>query len=156
MTYNEILEQELYNPADVTVRKRAPEGMACFAEGDTITPHYLASPAGCAWMKPDDIVKFGQYVKEQLYEPNQRMQRIFKTYGEEFFDAKTETIHHRGDLPGNPGANAEFYAAMRTGEVFTALSDKPNEASHLYYFSLEQLGREAGLEPEEAGLRPGL
>ena len=70
------------------------------------------------------------------------MKELIIKYGQEFFDSESETISHRGDLPGEPGANAHFSVSLDSGEVFAAVSDKPNLASNLYYFALEQIGRE--------------
>lgn len=139
LDYNDIQQKDLFDRAGVQVHYRAPDD-ACYSEGDHITANFLASPAGCAWMKPSDLVKFGQYVTE-LYQDDE-MKKLITDYGQEFFDPETETISHRGDLPGQPGANAHYSVSLRSGEVFAAVSDKPNLASNLYYFSMEQLGRE--------------
>ena len=139
MAYNDIQERELLEKAGAQIHYRAPDA-ACYSDGDRIASNFLASPAGCAWMTPGDLVKFGQHVTE-LYHDKDMKELIIK-YGQEFFDSESETISHRGDLPGEPGANAHFSVSLDSGEVFAAVSDKPNLASNLYYFALEQIGRE--------------
>lgn len=139
LAYNDIQERELLEKAGAQIHYRAPDA-ACYSDGDRIASNFLASPAGCAWMTPGDLVKFGQHVTE-LYHDKDMKELIIK-YGQEFFDSESETISHRGDLPGEPGANAHFSVSLDSGEVFAAVSDKPNLASNLYYFALEQIGRE--------------
>jgi CubicO group peptidase (beta-lactamase class C family) len=119
-SYHEILEKELLNPAGVKVFEHRPENDSCYAKGDIFGENLVGNAAGGYWSKTEEMAKFGDYVRTQLYLPSERMQKLFSDYGQEFFDDHLKEISHRGDTPNG---GAMFNVSMRTGTIWVGFAD---------------------------------
>ncbi|MBU6140523.1 MAG: serine hydrolase [Proteobacteria bacterium] len=99
-TYQELLEEKILRPAEITnFSVTKPEG-AMFDERDLVADKINGSPAGGYWVRAEDMQKFGKWLCQKWKEEGFR--EVTREFGQEFFDAKSQTVQHAGGIGGTP------------------------------------------------------
>jgi|TARA_R110002110_G_C13470277_1_gene720476 hypothetical protein len=123
LSYDEILNKFIIGPADVKSFTIHNPGDGVTNADDPVSPFVAGSPAGGYWMTVDDLGKFGAWLVNQA--DNERFLQLLREHGQEFYDAKRNTIRHSGNIPS---ASAQLICYLNTGTTVAVLSDKPGQA----------------------------
>lgn len=124
--YQQILEELVLAPAEITSFSVSPPANAIYDPKDPAAATICGSPAGGYWMTPQDLGKFGKWFCEEW--KNESFRDTVNEYGEEFFDRESQTLGHSGSLPGDhskgiSGSSAWLSADPKTGVVVAMASN---------------------------------
>ncbi len=121
-TYQELLEEKILRPAEIENFSVTKPENALFNEEHIVAGKINGSPAGGYWATASDMQKFGRWLCENW--KNEGFRNAVQEFGQEFFDAKSQTIQHSGGIPGPakgaPGSTSWFSANMENGIVVVA------------------------------------
>ena len=122
LEYHEILQQQLIDKVGMpSFSSQKPAENAQFNAHDPLAGLIAGSPAGGYWTTAEDLAKFGQWIHQQCHLPESNLHELIQKYGQEFYDAKSDSITHNGNIPSS---SAHLSVSLQTGAVIAALSDQ--------------------------------
>jgi hypothetical protein len=121
LSYNDILKSQVEEKAGVNIYQKKPNDVSFRDEGIS---HIYGSPSGGQWMSAQDLLNFGQWVKNES--KNMQFLELLRNHGGEFFFENNEVRHH-GDTPT---ASSSFSTFLDEGmPSIVVLSDSQKTVS---------------------------
>jgi len=120
-SYYDVLREYVVTPAQMECFSMSrPKENAQWNPDDPVILHMVGSSAGGSWTTAKDLAKFGQWIYECSKDPE--MKGLLEKYGQEFYDAKLQTVSHSGGA-GNPLSSAFLEVSLKTGAVVAVFSN---------------------------------
>lgn len=121
LDYNDILKEHIEDKAEIRIHHEKPKDVK-FPDESLSQIH--ASPSAGQWMSAQDLLKFGQWIKNES--KNQKFMELMKNHGGEFFFENNEIRHH-GDTVSSSSSFSTFLGDDLSSIV--VLSDTQKNAS---------------------------
>ncbi len=95
LTYQEILQQHLLRDTGIQIFEAEMPRGARVSQNDPIAPHVMGSPAGGYWCTANDLLRFGDWLRQQCRRAS--FMRLVEGYGGEFYIERYREFMHGGD-----------------------------------------------------------
>jgi CubicO group peptidase (beta-lactamase class C family) len=129
LSFEEIVNKYIIQPAGMKIFSSQMPYNGCFNESGLCAQYICGSPAGSHWTTAEDLHNFARWLQKKC--ETDSFKKLFSTY---FYDITTQEIHHCGGI-GQHGvgeASARFALFLRQGISVVILSNKPQQAFTMY------------------------
>ena len=139
LSYDQILEENIFRPAGMTVSLKKPDDGIFNDKKDPVAAHICATPSGGHWTTAEDMQKFGKWIYDRFEKEGKgekgdnTLFQVMERHGGEFYHGGV--ISHLGAIES---ASAQFSTSLDSGVVVAVMSnrEKMNQefaARQIYY-----------------------
>lgn len=139
LSYDQILEENIFRPAGMTVSLKKPAHGVFNDKKDPVAPHICATPSGGHWTTAQEMQKFGKWIYDEVKKEgkgekgDQTLFQVMERHGGEFY--RDGVVSHLGAIES---ASAQFSTSLDNGVIVTVMSnrekmDQEFAARQIYY-----------------------